>query len=419
MAFGQYAAAADEAARLANNLLQQEVEGIDRLVETRRQARLTQRLESDQATQAEITTALAAADEAGERHAALAERLGTNLVITERRTRLQIARTAEAQEINFTLALHEHLLKRRRLRQRFADATVALAEATAERERLAALTAIDAPAPTPAPGGGRGGGGGQRRDVEAEEARRAELETRQIEAEGIRFLAELREEDRQTRLAREAEVELQIGQIAAQEEANRLAALDRIGEARREEHEERLLQNEEMARQVTALAEESAQKSQDLVLGVQGSMNQLVGQTISFLQEGGNLADEAFVVMLDSFLAATAVEYTIRALAEGGQALAAAARQDWVAAPVHATAAGVYAAVAALAGGAAAAIPNVPSQPAEQVQAAAPLGGGGTVNQTVNLFAPQAVFTESERGEIIANGMRALRRERGAGSARV
>lgn len=357
LAFNQYGAAAEEAARLAQNLLQQEVEGIDRLVETRRQARLDERLASNMATQAEITSALAAAEERGERLAAQAERTGQNLIIEEGRNRLEVMQAAIVLDVELTVAIHEQLVKRQQLRRRFADQTVALEENTAERQRLAALTAIDLRRrPQPGRGGGRGG-----IDTEAGDRLRAMAETRRIEAEGVRFLAGLREADRQTRLQQEIEVELQIGQIAAQEETNRLAALNRIGEERQLAHEEQLLRLEE-ARQT------ERQAAAELQADLQATLTPLVTSTTKALASiisGAESAEDAFTGLLASFLEMLAQQAALEAVKEFAAALGSFASQDYVSGALHLVAGGAWVAVAALAGGASAAVaPSAPATPA-------------------------------------------------------
>jgi len=164
-----------------------------------------------------------------------------------------------------------------------------------------------------------------------------------------------------------------------------------------------------------------AEATTGAVMDVAGSMNNFIGQTIDFLQQGGDLASEAYLNMLDNFLESTAIEYTIRALAEAGQAIASFASQDYSSGAQHLAAAAVYGSVAVLAGAGAAAI-NVPAPQQgapQQVQSSTPLSNGGGQTNVTNLYAPQAVFTETERAEIINGAQRAMRRERGTGSARI
>lgn len=248
------------------------------------------------------------------------------------------------------------------------------------------------------------------------------------------------EAERQRSLQEEIEYAAAIEQLDRDQYDRRQQLLERLADAqqayrdreydREQEFQDRLAAAEaeraEQTRQNLKIRAERAQEeSAELaasvggnIQDVSGSMNQLLGQTISFLQEGGDLASEQYTALLDSFLESTAIEYTIRALAEAGQAIAAAASQNYAGAVQHGAAAAVYGAVATLAGGASVAIPNVPTQQAQPVQPQQPLGGGGTTNNTVNLYTSQAVFTERERGELVNRSQRALRRESGASAAR-
>lgn len=166
---------------------------------------------------------------------------------------------------------------------------------------------------------------------------------------------------------------------------------------------------------------------QTLGAGVQNignSITDLAGQMIKLAVSGADKGGDAYLRLLDAFLESTAIEYTIKALGEGANAIAAYARYDYAAGTQHLIAAGLAAGVAAATGIGAAAI-NVPPAPAAGGGAATAqqAGGGaggqaGPTNITIQLFAPQAVFTEAERGQIIANGVRAARRESGPASVR-
>ncbi|MGE0400844.1 MAG: hypothetical protein AB7T06_29305 [Kofleriaceae bacterium] len=150
-----------------------------------------------------------------------------------------------------------------------------------------------------------------------------------------------------------------------------------------------------------------------------GNVTSLVGDMVGQVIKGEDLSGEAFLRMLDSFLEATSVQYTIKALAETTEAIAAAARYDYAAAAQHGIAAGLAVAVAAATGIGAAAIPNAsaPSSgtgPSSGPAALPPGGGRGGGDVTINLFAPNAVMTEAERGQLLANGLRAAKREFGA-----
>ncbi len=155
-----------------------------------------------------------------------------------------------------------------------------------------------------------------------------------------------------------------------------------------------------------------------------GTVTDFAGQMAKFVISSSDKSGDAFLRMLDQFLEATAIEYSIKAIAEGANAAIAFASLNAPQGIAHLTAAGLAAGVAAATGIGAAAI-NVPSAPsggssAQPVQGAGSASGGGGMvqNLTVQLFAPQAVFTEAERGQLMASGIREARRQLGPGSAR-
>lgn len=199
-------------------------------------------------------------------------------------------------------------------------------------------------------------------------------------------------------------------QQAENREAIRLKNIQRG----REEHDAQIAK----AQETKARNEELGQITENAWTSVGGSLQNFLGQAFDFIQQGNEATGEGFLLLLDKFLEATASEYAIKAVAEAGEAIGAYARYDYSAGSQHLAAAGVYAAVAGLAGGAAAAIPSPSQAQPQQVTPQQPLGTGGGQNITLQLYAPQAVFTERERGEIFAGGVRAARRELGPGSAR-
>lgn len=151
-----------------------------------------------------------------------------------------------------------------------------------------------------------------------------------------------------------------------------------------------------------------------------GSVTDAAGQMFRFVIEGAEGGSDAFLAMLQSFLQATSVQYTIKALAEAAEAVAAAARYDAAAAAQHGIAAGMAAAVAAATGLGSAAI-SIPSTSAGAgpVPAGQGMGGGsGPTNITVQLYSPNAVLTEAERGEMVARSLREAERMR-PGSAMI
>jgi hypothetical protein len=167
---------------------------------------------------------------------------------------------------------------------------------------------------------------------------------------------------------------------------------------------------------------ENAQIMQGMWSSLGSTVTDAAGQMFKFVISGAEGGTEAFLALLDSFLESTAIQYAIKALAEGAEAVAAAARYDYAAAGQHAAAAALAAGVAIATGVAGAAI-QTPS-------AAGAAGGGGRPppvqpttgsaaaqggNFTVNIYSPNAVTTEREQAEMIAAIMRVGRRAGGGG----
>lgn len=153
-----------------------------------------------------------------------------------------------------------------------------------------------------------------------------------------------------------------------------------------------------------------------------GTVTDAAGEMFRFVVEGAEGGGDAFLAMLDSFLEATAIQYTIKALAEGAEAVAAAARYDYAAAAQHGIAAGMAVAVAAATGLASAAIsvPSTAGAAAGPTPAGPPAsaGAGGPTNITIQIYSPNAVYTKQEQGELIAGMVREAERMR-PGSARL
>lgn len=222
----------------------------------------------------------------------------------------------------------------------------------------------------------------------------------------------------------------QMEAIGAQMAENRRDRANRDRQQRQEAYEHEV----ELANQRRALYEqqtneriEEANRWRDVNNEIiQTSLNEVMalsGQMVRQLIQASKLSGDAFMAQLDSFLEATAIEYTLKSLAEVANAVAAAARYDYAAAAQHGVAAALAGAVATATGVASIGI-QTPSAatgggggPAQVGAGATPAGGDGG-NVTVNLFAPQAVFTEAERGQIVAEGLRAARREGGPGAVR-
>lgn len=249
-----------------------------------------------------------------------------------------------------------------------------------------------------------------------EEMQRLELDHYATQLDAMRaYLDERRRMQRaetvwyRQELASRAELDREIDREIA-EESRAMDQEQREADAKKAEERTRLAQREKELAAITTNMWDS----------VGGAVTDAAGQMFRFVIEGAEGGSDAFLAMLDSFLEATSVEYTIKALAEVANAVAAAARQDYPAAAQHGIAAGLAAGVAAATGLASAAI-SVPTSATSGGSSTpvSPAGPpGGNTNVTIQLYAPQAVFTEAERAELLARGFREAERVR-PGSARI
>ncbi len=150
-----------------------------------------------------------------------------------------------------------------------------------------------------------------------------------------------------------------------------------------------------------------------------GSVTKAAGDMFRFVISGAEGGADAFLALLDSFLEATSVQYTIKALAEAAEAVSAAARYDYAAAAQHGVAAGMAVAVAAATGIGAAAIPNVPTTESgaaagnQPVQPAPAAQGAPQAPMNVFLYAPNTVMTRTEQAQQLAAIERVGQRELG------
>lgn len=316
---------------------------------------------------------------------------------------LEVARAAEAQEAERTAAADAEAAQVARLRQQ--------AEERRERERERRRS------------GSRGAQDHLREEEQlaaAQKAMDADIAAKRVDAEraAAEEIRRVREE-----LAgwtreledRQAAYRVQVAQNTARMQLNSFnTALNQRAAAFRQERDDQ-----------AALA----QRMEDDWKAFRGSVvnealapvTALAGKVLQQLQAGSEMTGDAFVAMLDQFLEATAIEYSIKALGEFANAAAAAARQDWARVPLHLSAGGLAAGVAAATGIAGAAIqsPAIPGGSG---------GGGGDVTQpspasqgapmaplTVNLYAHNAVWTRAEQGQTIREIERVTRREMGRG----
>lgn len=246
----------------------------------------------------------------------------------------------------------------------------------------------------------------------------AEIE---IKADGFRRIQEMREQAIEDEAAAENKRKDLLRQIAEDQRREEREAERQAEADRRAAEQERLRLAQEAAAEEKRLAAITGSMWSD----IGGTAMSAAGDMFKFVIEGAEGGGDAFLAMLDSFLEATAVQYSIKALAEAMEAVGAAARYDYAAAAQHGVAAGMAVAVAAATGIGAAAIPNVPTTEsgarssgggqADPTSLGA-AGGSGPVNISLALFAPQAVFTEAERGQLMGHGIREARRQFGPGA---
>lgn len=327
---------------------------------------------------------------------------------TQRRARAQEEENRAAQEnsrvmaeINATMAeIQERENRRKAAAQAWASAT---RDATAEEVRIF-------------------------RESRAEMLR-IEIETNRSTIDAFR---EYLSERRAMQAAENAWYRQELAQNAADERrvnadiAQGIRELEET-ERQRQQVREQLARNDQQRRLAELEAYNERQKELGAITSgmwdsIGGTVTDAAGQMFKFVIEGAEGGGDAFLAMLDQFLEATSIQYTIKALAEVAEAVAAAARYDYAAAAQHGIAAGLAAGVAAATGLASAAI-SVPTAAtgggAGAASPAAPAGPpGGNTNVTIQLYAPQAVFTEAERAELLARGFREAERVR-PGSARI
>lgn len=231
-----------------------------------------------------------------------------------------------------------------------------------------------------------------------------------------------REDDHAAHVAALRDVEAMGTEWTAEEFQRRLSLHREMLSARRDAERAAASEAQEAGREQAQLQrEETAAHNKLMGQVVSTSLAPIVdgaGQMFRFLAEGAEGGTNAFVALLDKFLEATAIEYSIRALGEFAQAAASAASLDPVGAAAHAVAGGLAVAVAAATGIAGAAIQSAPptvsaggaASPRQPAQL--PPDGGGTPF-VVNIYASATVFTEHERQQLLAQGAREVRRNSG------
>lgn len=262
----------------------------------------------------------------------------------------------------------------------------------------------------------------ERRSGGADEAERRFQEEMALEDERRRIIAEQdtaaveaeRQRDREHIAAIDARVQAEWD-ASQQIYAFQQEQSEREKETLRDRQEFRHAQLEREKEDARAVAEETAAITNAAWESVGNSTQQLLGDVFRELQKGSESTEDGFLRVLDAFLEAKAIEWGILAVAEGAAAVASFASYQEVQGVAHLEAAAQYAVAAGLAGGAGAAI-NVPAASSARAGAEPPppgSGGAGGGNLTVNLYAPNAVLTEAERGQILASGLREARRSYG------
>lgn len=328
--------------------------------------------------------------------------LGEQARIEETIARIEESRGASERRIT-EMSVREEQLRAQQMREVLHERLAGEEEEEQNRERRAR---------------GRRSSDADRRRAEAEALEQVLLQQR------IRFAQlEAQRQERERAQFQDAQRELADWWVELDNQTiDRI--LDNRDRVRRKEQEQR----DAFKRAEIAKAEDSKRRQEELSRITEGawtsvgqSLQSALGDVFRLIQDGSEATGDGFLRLLDKLLESMAVEYAIKAVASTGEAVGAYARYDYSAGSQHASAAAIYAAVAAMAGGAGAAI-TTPSQSQAQATPVTPqssLGAGGGQQVTVQLFAPQALFTERERGEILASGVRAARRELGPGAARL
>lgn len=344
----------------------------------------------------------------------------------ERRISAAVEAGREVQEGDHDL-LHDLLRRRQESQEAFAEAyerrlevTAAADQANAEEVRAVSQDLADDARE-------RASSRSRASTVEREAERKRADAVREASRHAVDAVAE--EYSRREELARaHTQMLLAEDRRRADNFRDRMSQVDRDiqreGQLMDEEEQSRLEKMDETARRHIEEQKALAQITESMWSSVGGSVMDIAGQTTKFLIKGAEGGSDAFLAMLDSFLEATAIEYTIKALGEAANAVAAAARGDGAGAAQHAIAAGLAAGVAAATGLASAAIQTPSAATAgggassAQPQAQPQGQGGGTTNVTVQLYAPNAVMTDAERGLFVQQSLRAARREYGPAGER-
>lgn len=280
-----------------------------------------------------------------------------------------------------------------RVRNLAAGARAAQAQSEEAEDALAAARARPVgfgELEAPETGGGGGGGGGRAAALrqQAAEQRDIALELAEMHAD-IASAQEQAQRDLQSEIAvtaaLQAETAQQVQQIENELEASRLAAIQRVADAR-----------EEAAEKQIELLEEQKRRAQDASEAVRADAEGVLGPVISGLTDtlgkiiaGAESADEAFQGLLASFLAMISQQAALEAAKEFAAAIADFASLNVAGGGLHLAAGVAWTAVAVAAGAASVAVapPVAPVSPEAAQDTGGGAGDGGTnvfnINGTV------------------------------------
>lgn len=277
-------------------------------------------------------------------------------------------------------------------------------------------------------GGGRGSDGYQesmQRSLQEEIRYRQQLSAQWEEMYGADAIAaaERRASEFAENRLRDSREQLEMGDWIVRKTEEQTAALER----QRAQYAKNAEADAESKANLLARAqatkdhnEELAQITNDAWSSVGSSITGFMGDVFRYIAEGNELTGEGFLRLLDQFLTATATEYTVKSLIEVGETVAAYARYDYSAGSQHASAAALFGAVATLAGAGALAISPPSGTQNGGPRNVEPAQGSAGVSQstTVVINSPNALWTQRERGELIAQSVREARRQGGPQAAR-
>lgn len=290
-------------------------------------------------------------------------------------------------------------------------------------ESLAGSGAVPAgPGETPTRRGGGGGGGA------AAAARQAELESWQ------RYYAQIERDEQRLTQIRQTEQQ-QRNEIGHQEQANAEALRQqRVDQERATQEQLNQIYQQDLENrrhqfeQQQQLFEQQKQAAQAMADSITGHLTGALSSSVSAWLDGSKSFEQAMADMAKSVIKSLVSEAIVQTVVETARGIASLASYDYPGAAEHFAAAGTWAAVGVVAGGVGAAAgafggggKSAGASGASHATAPASTAGvgAGAANVQIILFAPNAVVTEAERGQMMARGLRQAQRVLGAGAVRL